>query len=148
MLITRNQFKPLKIVSLVIAFILMGAGMGHADMGYTKFTGSSGPEEEGVYVVTTPEGWHKLWSMVGKPAKATFKPGKHTGVAVFLGPRPDGDRLRVRKVQDDDGRMEVKMTHKRGTPSGETITPWAMVLIDGTGEEATAVIQHEAQALN
>ena len=118
------------------------------DLGYNKFTGSSGPQEEGIYVVTSPEGWHKLWSMVGKPAKATFMPGKNTGVGIFLGPRPDGDRLRVRKVQDDDGRIEVKLSHKHGDASGETITPWAIVLVKGTGSEVVTDIRHEAQPLN
>ena len=113
------------------------------DVGYSKFTGSSGPAEEGFFVADDPESWHRLWSRVGKPAKATFNPAKHTGVAIFLGPRPDGDRLRVRKVQDDDGRLEVKLTHKHGTESGETITPWAIVLIKGKGTEVVADIRHE-----
>ena len=137
-------------LALFVALVLVSpaASLAGDDMGFTKFAGSSGPQEEGVYVVTSPEGWHRLWSMVGKPAKATFKPGKNTGVAVFLGPRPDGDRLRVRKVQDDDGRIEVKLTHKHGDASGETITPWAIVLVKGTGSEVVADIRHEAKPLN
>ena len=133
-------------------FVLMLVGLGPAawaddDLGYTKFSGASGPKQEGFFVATDPEGWHRLWSMVGKPAKGTFRPGKTTGVAIFLGARPDGDRLRVRKVQDDDGRIEVKLTHKHGPGTGETITPWAIVLVKGTGTDVVADIRHEAVAL-
>ena len=117
------------------------------DLGYSKFSGASGPSEEGFFVATDPEGWHRLWSMVGKPAKGTFRPGKTTGVGIFLGPRPDGDRLRVRKVQEDDGRIEVQLTHRRKESSGETITPWVIVLVKGTGTDVIADIRHEAVAV-
>ncbi len=140
--------RMLRLLSIPI-FVLMLVNLRPAevladDLGYSKFSGASGPQEEGIFVATDPEGWHRLWSKVGKPAKGTFQPGKTTGVAVFLGPRPDGDRLRVRKVQGDDGRIEVKLTHKHGEGSGETITPWAIVLVKGTGKKVVADIRHEA----
>lgn len=109
-------------------------------LGYTKFSGSSGPQQEGFFVADDAQSWHLLWSKVGKPAKGTFKPGQHTGVGVFLGPRPDGDRLRVRKVQNYDGRIEVMLTHKHGVSSGETIYPWVIVLVQGTGGDPVATV--------
>ncbi len=146
----RSLIRHIGSMAFLVAMVAFTTAASKADddLGFNKFAGSSGPQEEGIYVATSPEGWHKLWSMVGKPAKATFVPGKNTGVGIFLGPRPDGDRLRVRNVQDDDGRIEVKLNHKHGTPSGETITPWAIVLVKGTGSEVVADIRHEASPVD
>ena len=135
------------VLMLMLVGLVPAAALAGDDLGYSRFSGASGPSEEGFFVATDPEGWHRLWSIVGKPAKGTFRPGKTTGVGIFLGPRPDGDRLRVRKVQDDDGRIEVKLSHKQRASSGETITPWVIVLIKGTGTEVVADIRHEAVAV-
>ncbi len=137
-------FRPIFALCMVALFALAApSGAGAEEFSFSKFSGASGPSEEGFYVATDPEQWYRLWSKVGKPAKGTFVPGVTTGVGIFLGPRPDGDRLRVRKVQDDDGRMEVKLTHRRRSSSGETITPWLILLVRGTSKDVVADIRHE-----
>lgn len=138
-------YRPIIAFCMVALFTFAAPSGARADteFGFSKFSGASGPSEEGFFVATDPEQWYRLWSKVGKPAKGTFVPGVTTGVGIFLGPRPDGDRLRVRKVRDDDGRMEVQLTHRRRSSSGETITPWLILLVRGTSTDVVADIRHE-----
>ena len=123
----------------------------HADyeVGMNSFKGNNGPSEEAVYVAKTQQEWDQLWTLVGEQPSGTFKEGKTIAVAVFLGERPSGDRLRARKAQMDDDRLELKVTWTRAAAnsSGETIKPWLIALVHEYSDRAVADLRVKAQPL-
>lgn len=133
------------IAVVVGAVLAMGGALADEDIGFADFGGVGGPAKEAFFLATNDAEWQKLWALVGREPRSEFKNGK-TGIGVFLGARPVGDRLSVRKVQDDDGRIEVKLRHRRGKNTGEMASPWVIVLAHGSSNDVVVDVRHDVSS--
>jgi len=105
------------------------------ELSYAEFDGEHGSATAGNYIARTAAEWQALWRLANAEPQGDFKEGEHTGVGIFLGERPTGGyKVRVRKVVDDAGKIEVKMEEM--IPTGivtQVITrPYKIVLIRST----------------
>jgi len=123
----------------MLTTLLVAAPVAYADkeVGMKTFKGEDGPAIEAYYVAETQDEWERLWAIIGKEPKGTLEKGKQTGVGIFLGTRPKGDKLDSRKAQNDDGDLEVKLKLKKSkdSSSGETVNAWMIALINDTGDK-------------
>ena len=122
---SRVMSYPTLRIFMLTAILIFPAPAAYADkeVGMKTFKGQNGPATEAYYVAETQEEWERLWALVGETPKDELKEGKQTGVGIFLGPRPKGDKLESRKAQNDDGDLEVKLKLKKtkDPTTGETV---------------------------
>jgi|GEM_PF-5175787 len=127
-----------RMIMLTAALVLTApAAYADKEVGMKTYKGENGPAIEAYYVAQTPEEWERLWALVGETPKDSLEKGKQTGVGIFLGARPKGDKLESRKAQNDDGDLEVKLKLKisKDPSTGETVNPWMIALINDTGDK-------------
>lgn len=131
-------------VFLIAALILPAAGMAKRPHkgGVKKEAAMNwhGPfcdvEKPGTEVVTTREGWLRLWKRIGRSAPEADL-DKHMAVAVFLGARNTGG-YGVLFLDPVEGKDETVVRFKETTPGGNMVIqaltqPYAVRLFPKSG---------------
>ncbi len=117
-------------------------------LAFSEFKGQQGPADAGQFVATTNDQWLQLWSLIGQEPPKPLVEGDQTGVAIFMGEQPTGGyQIHVKRVEADNGRIEVKTSTITPTEvaAAGTTAPYVILLIDGAGRKVVLDKRQELQ---
>ncbi len=138
-------------VALAVAFLGAVPGAEHSaragdTLEFEAIHGTSGPQDDAAFVATTQDEWTRIWDLIGQAPPRPLTEGEETGVALFMGARPSGGYgYKIRRVEVEDGRMEVKATlfaPAGAAPQGDT-APYVVLLIRGAGHKTILDLREE-----